>query len=502
MHGATRIPYDRQGYSMNMTTLETMLGTLKKVTEDISKTLPFSSIQTFLGDLKQFKPSWPALRIGNLVARTPIVQGGMGVGISLSGLASAVAEAGGIGVIAANGIGLLEKDYFQDGQAAGLRAFRREIRTAREKTKGIIGVNIMVALNDFHQMLDVAIEEKVDIVFMGAGLPIKGLPVERLRKNGVKVAPIVSSSRAVDMIFKMWNKIYHDIPDAVVFEGPKAGGHLGFTEEQLDDPSYQLEAIVPQIITTLAGYEKEFSREIPLIAGGGVYSGKDIHDILQLGAKGVQMATRFVATDECDADIRFKQAYVDCKKEEIGLIKSPVGMPGRAIRNQFIIDSEEGRRPSFKCAWKCLASCKAQDANYCISIALNNARKGLLRQGFVFVGENAYRVNKIVPVASLVEELAQGYWLCEKQPVTSRLQTLVASLKHLEEKYKEIQHQVVVLGKAYEQALTSPSSLVEKAHLTELRNQYNGALSKVRKLQFQITEKLIASYFLLSPKTV
>ncbi len=486
---------------MNIATFEQLLGTLKKVSDDITKTIPFKTIQSFLGDLKQIKPTWPALKIGNLVAPTPIVQGGMGVGISLSGLASAVAEAGGIGVIAANAIGLLEKDYYKDGRAANLRAFRREIRKARIMTKGIIGVNIMVAVSDFHQLLDVAIEEKVDIVFMGAGLPIKGLPVEKIRENGVKIAPIVSSARATEMIFKMWKKIYNDVPDAVVFEGPKAGGHLGFTEEQLDDPAYQVEAIIPEIAKVLIPFGKEFSREIPLIAGGGVYSGEDIYQVLQSGAQGVQMATRFVATDECDADIRFKQAYVDCKKEDIGIIKSPVGMPGRAIRNKFIVDSEAGIRPAFTCAWKCLSSCKAQDANYCISIALNNARRGVLQGGFVFVGSNAYRVEKIVPVASLVSELSTGYWLAEKQKVTSRLSKLVANLQNLAERYKTLQGQVIELGKAYEQALITPSVLKEKVSLTELRNKYETTQARARKIQLRMVEKLMVSWYLLVPQT-
>ena len=494
-------PYYEEHY-MNIASFEQLLGTLKKVTDDITKTLPFKSIQSFLDDLKQIKPTWPALKIGNLVAPTPIVQGGMGVGISLSGLASAVANAGGIGVIAANAIGLIEKDYYKDGREANLRALRREIRKARELTNGIIGVNIMVAVNDFHELLDVAIEEKVDIVFMGAGLPIKGLPVEKIRANGVKIAPIVSSARATEMIFKMWKKIYNDVPDAVVFEGPKAGGHLGFTEEQLDDPTYQVEAIVPEIAKVLIPYGEEFAREIPLIAGGGVYSGEDIYKVLQSGAQGVQMATRFVATDECDADIRFKQAYVDCTEEDIGLIKSPVGMPGRAIRNKFITDTEAGIRPAFTCAWKCLSSCKAQDANYCISIALNNARRGVLQGGFVFAGANAYRIKEIVPVAALVSELSTGYLLAEKQKVSSKLENLVASLQTLAERYKTLQGQVIELGKAYEHALTTPSALMEKVSLTELRNRYVKTQASARKLQLKMMEKIMASWYLLEPQAV
>jgi nitronate monooxygenase len=474
---------------MKSTSLSTILNRIKEEVQACKAYLPIErTIQRILGS----RTTWPALKIGDLVAPTPIVQGGMGVGISLSSLASAVANNGGIGVIAANGIGLLEPDYYEDGQAANLRAFRREIRKARELSSGVIGVNIMVAVNDFHQLLDVAIEEKVDIVFMGAGLPIKNMPVEALRKANVKVAPIVSSARAVDMIFRMWTKLYNDTPDAVVFEGPKAGGHLGFTEEQLEDPAYQLEAIVPQIVEALKPFEESKGCRIPVIAGGGVYSGRDVNKVLSLGASAVQMATRFVATDECDADIRFKQAYVNCTKEQIGLIKSPVGMPGRAIRNTFITDSEEGKRPPFRCAWKCLSSCKAQEANYCISIALNNARRGLLQSGFVFVGTNGYRIKKIVPVKSLVAELEQGY----QHAVQMNLERVLAKLSILKTEYTKAETQVKELARRYEEVLLSfpLKSEVVKA----IRVQYTRAAMQVEHLKLKMTETLATTSLLLS----
>lgn len=415
----------------NTNRMDAALASLRQTIDEMAESFPFKRLRDQLSNLRMPGIEWPSLRIGDLVARVPIVQGGMGVGISLSRLASAVANAGGIGVIAANAIGMLEKDYFRNGREANLRALRREIRSAREQTDGIVGVNIMVAVNDFHELLDVAIEEQVDLVIMGAGLPIKDLPVERIRANGVKVAPIVSSVRAVDLIFRMWRKIYNDVPDAVVFEGPKAGGHLGFSEDQLEDPAYSLEALVPQIAEALNRYSRDAGRTIPLIAGGGIYTGEDIYATLQSGAAGVQMGTRFVATDECDADEAFKQAYVDCTQEQIGIIKSPVGMPGRAIRNDFIRSAEAGNRPKFRCAWQCLASCKADAAQYCISIALNNARQGRLNQGFVFVGSNAHRVDRIVPVATLISELAEGYRNTVREQVVRRIEETVASLREL-----------------------------------------------------------------------
>ena len=423
---------------MSSSRLDTLLTTLRTIGNDISNNTILSDLQARLRSLQLPKFEWPALTIGDLHVPVPIVQGGMGVAVSLSNLATAVAEAGGIGVIAANGIGMLEKDYFRNGREANLRAFRNEIQSARRRTRGAIGVNIMVAVNDFHQLLDVAIEEKVDVVFMGAGLPIKDIPVARMQANGVKAVPIISSARAAEMIFRMWKKIYQTVPDGLVFEGPKAGGHLGFTAEQLDDPEFQLEAIVPQIVEAVKPYEAEFGRSIPVIAGGGVYTGEDIHRVLSLGASAVQMGTRFVATAECDAEPAFKQAYVDCTEEQIGLIKSPVGMPGRAIRNEFIAAAEEGNLPSFKCAWQCLASCKAEAANYCISIALNNARRGMLKRGFVFAGSNAYRVEEIVPVASLVAELREGYRLVAREGLAQRLEATVGRIQELKRQYDSV----------------------------------------------------------------
>ena len=202
----------------------------------------------------------PELRIGSKCALKPIIQGGMGVGISLAGLASAVAAEGGIGIIAANAIGMIEPDYFQNSIAANVRALRREIRKAREATTGIIGVNLMIAANDFSPLMEVILEEKPDIVFMGAGLPIKGVPVKELRSSDIMIVPIVSSERAVKLIFKSWQKKFDDIPDAVVVEGPEAGGHLGFKECDLKNPDYRLELILPKVIETLKPFEEKYKQ--------------------------------------------------------------------------------------------------------------------------------------------------------------------------------------------------------------------------------------------------
>ncbi len=351
--------------------------------------------------------SLKSLRIGNLIARIPIVQGGMGVGISLSGLAAATANAGGVGVIAAAGIGLLEPDGLKDFLGASLRGLRKEIRRARELTRGVLGVNIMVALSNFSDLVKAAVEEGIDIIFAGAGLPVN-LP-EFVKGSSTMIAPIVSSGRAATLILKRWKDKYSYTADAVVVEGPKAGGHLGFKREQLEDGDYALEKILVDVVAAVRPFGVEAEREIPVIAGGGVYTGADIRRILELGASGVQMATRFVATEECDASPVFKNSYVEAHEGDMEIISSPVGMPGRAIRNDFLDQVESGHRKPFACPFKCIVTCDYEKAPYCISLALLNAQKGHLDKGFAFAGANAYRVKKIVKVGELVDSLVEEY---------------------------------------------------------------------------------------------
>ena len=354
----------------------------------------------------------PKLKIGNLVAKIPIIQGGMGVGISLSGLASAVANAGGIGVIATAGIGMLDPNFAKNFTEANKRALRKEIRKAKKITEGIIGVNIMVALTDFYEMLKVSVEEGVDLVLLGAGLPLRNLKVllpDKLKEINTKVVPIISSSRAAKIIFQYWQKNYNHVPDAVVVEGPLAGGHLGFKKEQINNPDFTLDKILPQVISEIKPFEQHFSKSIPVIAAGGIYTGEDIYKFMQLGVQGVQMATRFVATHECDASIKFKETYIKCKNEDLTIIDSPVGLPGRAIRNKFLEEVSIGVRKPFKCPWKCLMTCNFKKAPYCIALALTNAQQGKLKDGFAFAGANAYRVDKIISVKELIASLLEEY---------------------------------------------------------------------------------------------
>ena len=354
----------------------------------------------------------PTLRMGSLEVDLPIVQGGMGVGISLSGLASAVANAGGIGVIATPGIGQFEHDWDTDPIKANSRALRNEIRKAKAQTSGPIGVNIMVALSNFDELVQCAVDEGAEVLFLGAGLPLKlpdTLPLQKLEQLATKLVPIVSSGRAAGLIFKSWARRYAYVPDAVVVEGPLAGGHLGFRREHIDDPDYALEKILPEVVSVIEPYRKQSDKDIPVIAAGGIYTGADIHKIMQLGAQAVQMGTRFVTTDECDADVELKNAFLNCKKEDIVIIDSPVGLPGRAITDEFLERVSSGVREIFTCPWKCLKSCDFKNVPYCIAKALTNARTGNLREGFAFAGANAYRADKIVPVKELIETLVAEY---------------------------------------------------------------------------------------------
>jgi len=358
----------------------------------------------------------PKLKINDIESKIPIIQGGMGVGVSLSGLASAVANEGGIGVIAAAAIGMLEPDFGTNYKAANKRALRKEIKRARELSDGIIGVNIMVACSDFFELALVAVDEGADLIFVGAGLLLKNpetVPADKFKKVSTKIVPIVSSARAAKIIFQYQANNYNHVPDAVVVEGPLAGGHLGFKKGQLKDSNYKLENIIPEVIAEMKIFEQRFNKKIPVIAAGGIYTGADIHKFIKLGAQGVQMATRFVTTHECDASIEFKKAYLNCKEDDLVIIDSPVGLPARAIRSKYVDDISSGIKKPFKCPWRCLKTCDFREVPYCIALVLTNAKKGDLENGFVFAGANAYRSNKIVSVKELMGTLINEYKMSE-----------------------------------------------------------------------------------------
>lgn len=345
------------------------------------------------------------LIIGDLIAKIPIVQGGMGIGVSLSNLASAVAKAGGIGIISGAQTGYKEDDFETNTLEANLRALKKHIKLAKEKSNnGIIGVNLMVAMNKYKEHVEAAIEAGVDLIISGAGLPTK-LP-KYTKGFKVKLAPIVSSCKAAKVILNIWDKHYGITADMVVIEGPKAGGHLGFNKEKLQEETEAFDETITNIIKVIKDFEIKYKKSIPVIVAGGVFNGYDIAKYLNLGASGVQMATRFVATNECDADIKFKEAYINCSEGNIDIVKSPVGMPGRAIVNNFVTRTLNSNINVSKC-YNCLIPCNPATTPYCITEALINAVKGNVENGLIFCGENASKIKKIVSVQDLMNELTE-----------------------------------------------------------------------------------------------
>ncbi|MFZ5941754.1 MAG: NAD(P)H-dependent flavin oxidoreductase [Bacteroidota bacterium] len=348
------------------------------------------------------------LKIGNFTIAVPVIQGGMGVGISLSGMAAAVANEGGVGVISSAGLGLLYRNKGADYLEASIQGLKEELRKVREKTVGVIGVNIMVAMSNFADMVKTAIAEKADIIFSGAGLPLN-MPGFLTKDSVTRLVPIVSSGRAAKIICSKWKQEYDYLPDAIVVEGPKAGGHLGFKREQLNDENYSLEHLIPEVVEVVREFEERYGVKIPVIAAGGVYTGGHIREMLSLGASGVQMGTRFVTTTECDASEAFKMSYINAEEEDLEIITSPVGMPGRAIRNKFLDKVKLGQKQPINCPYKCIRTCEVSTSPYCIITALYNAYRGNLNSGYAFAGANAFLSRKIISVKQTFEELKREF---------------------------------------------------------------------------------------------
>ena len=344
-----------------------------------------------------------SLKIGDLEVKIPVVQGGMGVGISLSGLAGNVSACGGLGVISTAQIGWREPDFYEKPFEANFRAIEKEIKKARELAKGgVLGVNIMVATQRYEEYVKSAVKAGIDIVISGAGLPID-LP-KYVEGSKTKIAPIVSSLKSLTVICRMWERKYQAAPDLVVIEGPKAGGHLGFSREELEtvtDEAY--DDVIVSIIEKVKEYSEKFSKKIPVVVAGGIYERKDMEHVMKLGADGVQMGTRFVTTKECDADEAYKQSYIKAKKEDIKIVQSPVGMPGRAILNPFL-EKVKTEKCKIKHCYQCIVTCDKKTIPYCITEALVNAAEGRVDEGLLFCGENAYRADKIETVAEIMEE--------------------------------------------------------------------------------------------------
>lgn len=348
------------------------------------------------------------LIIGDLTARIPVMQGGMGVGISLSGLAGAVAASGGIGIISTAQIGYRDADFDKDPIGCNLKAVKAEMEKARQIAKGgIVGVNIMVATRQYEAYVRAAVEAGVDLIVSGAGLPVD-LPKYTVG-SGAKLVPIVSSLKSVQVIIKYWMKKYERLPDAVVIEGPLAGGHLGFSKEQAEHPEeLHYDEEVKKILQYVEETEEAYCARIPVIMAGGIYTRKDMEHYLEMGISGVQMATRFVTTYECDADEAYKQCYINARKKDIVIVQSPVGMPGRAIRNSFMEKAKAGKIPHGQCH-SCISTCNPADTPYCITDALVNAATGRIEDALLFCGANAWRAEKMEHVKDIMEEFGPEY---------------------------------------------------------------------------------------------
>lgn len=347
------------------------------------------------------------LVIGNITAKLPIIQGGMGVGISLGNLAGTVAKEGGVGIISAAQIGYREPDFEQDAKKANVRAIHSEYEKARAiAPEGVIGFNIMVAMKHYEEYVKEVAKTGADLIISGAGIPTE-LPA-LVEGFDIKIAPIVSTDKSAKVVLKYWDKKYHCTADMVVIEGPKAGGHLGFHKEQLEeftDTVYDAE--IKAIIDTVHTYEEKYQCKIPVIVAGGIENAAQVAHAMEMGADGVQVATRFVTTQECDADIRYKEAYLNAKEEDIVIVKSPVGMPGRAIRNSFMERVMSGEKITPSSCRGCLRKCNPAEIPYCITEALINAAKGNVDEALLFCGAYAYQAQQIETVKSVMDSLLE-----------------------------------------------------------------------------------------------
>ena len=340
-------------------------------------------------------------------SKKPLIQGGMGIGISLSGLAGAVAKEGGVGIISAAQIGFREPDFENNPKTANIRAIHSELEKARAiAPEGVIGFNIMVAMQHYGEYVREAAMAGADLIISGAGLPTE-LP-EFVKGTDTKIAPIVSTEKSAKIILKYWDKKYSRTADLVVIEGPKAGGHLGFDKTQLelfDQETYDEE--VRKIIEVIKFYEEKYDRKISVALAGGISDANAVRHAFELGADAVQVASRFVTTWECDADIRYKECYLNASPEDILIVKSPVGMPGRAIVNPFIRHIMEGERRSPKKCLGFIKTCNPAQTPYCITEALISAAKGNVENALLFCGADAWKAEKMETVKEVIDSLLE-----------------------------------------------------------------------------------------------
>ncbi|HJC72943.1 MAG TPA: nitronate monooxygenase family protein [Candidatus Ruthenibacterium merdavium] len=351
-----------------------------------------------------------SILLGTRTLDVPILQGGMGVGVSMGGLAGAVAECGAMGTISTAIPGYDEPDFGKNPNAANLRVLAREIEKAKRlsKEKGLVAINAMVATVQYAESVMTAIKSGVDAIVSGAGLPNE-LPA--IAKGAdVLLAPIVSGGRAARVICRMWETRHERYPDFVVLEGPQAGGHLGFSKEEAkSDSAPKLEDLIKETVEALRPFEERAKRAIPVFAAGGVWDGKDAACMARQGAAGVQMATRFIGTYECDASQGFKDILLAAKKEDIQIVQSPVGMPGRALRTPLIERLSGGVKTAAEHCVNCLTPCPKKETPYCIMEALVKALKGNYEEGLFFCGSNVWRMDKMMHVSELIDEIMRDW---------------------------------------------------------------------------------------------
>jgi len=362
----------------------------------------------------EFKP----LKIGKHIIEKPIIQGGMGLGISWDRLAGTVSKEGGLGVVSSVGTGVYHDRAFADKVIADGRPYeainfysRRALFEIMKNARKICGdkplaVNVLYAINDYNRVVQDSCEAGADIIITGAGLPLT-MPEVAKDYPDVALVPIVSTAKALKILCRRWKKAHNRLPDAVIVEGPLSGGHQGFKYEDCFKPENQLEAILPPVVEEAKNWG-----DIPVIAAGGVWDRDDIIRMMELGASGVQLGTRFIGTVECDASDTFKQKIIEAKEEDIKLFKSPVGYPARGVKTELHRKIEEGTAPKIACISNCVAPChrgeEAKQVGYCIADRLTDAYEGKEETGLFFTGANGYRLNEIITVKELMDKLING----------------------------------------------------------------------------------------------
>lgn len=335
----------------------------------------------------------------------PIVQGGMGVGVSRSSLASSVINCGGIGTISASQIGYTDPDFNKgpkQAYAANIKVLKEEISKVRVVSSGFLAVNILTASRQYADLAKAAVEAGADALVSGAGLPLD-MPAYTAGSETANI-PIVSSSRALNLICKRWKKRYNTLPDAVVVEGPMAGGHLGVKYEDIQ--THKMEDNLDKRFLDVKDYLAKNEIDIPVIVAGGIFTRSDAKKYFDLGASAIQVGTRFIGTIECDADVAFKQKFVDSKIDDVRYVKSPVGYPARALSNEMTKELDLGNIAVDKCL-ACVIPCAGRHPStpYCITDKLIMAVNGDVDNGLVFTGANGYRIEEITTVSDVIEEL-------------------------------------------------------------------------------------------------